>query len=89
MAPLNGIKHAAHTAIGDCSATLEIAKIIKKKAPSVWDSSLLTSNKEESLKIIKNEKLFVLMNFTMEKLSLSFKLLFVNIRFINGQKHLI
>ena len=58
MAPLNGIKHAAHTAIGDCGATLEIAKIIKKKAPSVWDSSLLTSNKEESLKIIKNEKLF-------------------------------
>ena len=58
MAPLNGIKHAAHIAIGDCSATLEIAKIIKKKAPSVWDSSLLTSNKEESLKIIKNEKVF-------------------------------
>ena len=58
MAPLNGIKHAAHTAIGDCSATLEIARIIKKKALSVWDSSLLTSNKEESLKIIKNEKLF-------------------------------
>ena len=58
MAPLNGIKHEAHRAIGDCSATLEIAKIIKKKAPSVWDSSLLTSNKEDSLKIIKNEKLF-------------------------------
>ena len=58
MAPLNGIKHAAHTAMGDCSATLEIAKMIKKKAPSVWDSSLLTLNKEESLKIIKNEKLF-------------------------------
>ena len=58
MAPLNGIKHAAHTAIGDCGATLAIARIIKKKAPSVWDSSLLTSNKEESLKIIKSEKLF-------------------------------
>ena len=58
MAPLNGIKHAAHTALGDCSATLEIARIIKKKAPSVWNSSLLTSNKEESLKVIKNEKLF-------------------------------
>ena len=58
MAPLNGIKHAAHTAIGDCGATLEIAKIIKKKAASVWDSSLLTSNKDESLKIIKSEKLF-------------------------------
>ena len=49
MAPLNGINHKAHTAIGDCGATLEIAKIIKKKAPSVWNSSLLTSNKEESL----------------------------------------
>ena len=58
MAPLNGIKHVAHTAIGDCGATLEIARIIKKKAPSVWNSSLMTSNKEESLKIIKNEKLF-------------------------------
>ena len=58
MAPLNGIKHVAHTAIGDCSATLEIARIIRKKSPSVWNSSLLTSNKEESLKIIKNEKLF-------------------------------
>ena len=58
MAPLNGIKHIAHTAIGDCGATLEIARIIKKKAPSVWNSSLMTSNKEESLKIIKNEKLF-------------------------------
>ena len=59
LAPLNGVDHAAHTAIGDCSATLEIARIIKKKTlPSVWKSSLLTSNKEESLKIIKNEKLF-------------------------------
>ena len=58
MAPLNGIKHIAHTAIGDCGATLEIARIIKKKAPSVWTSSLLTSTKEESLKIIKDEKLF-------------------------------
>ena len=58
MAPLNGIQHAAHTAIGDCAATLEIARIIKKKAPSVWNSSLLTLNKEDSLKIIKNEKVF-------------------------------
>ena len=58
MAPLNGIEHAAHTAIGDCSATLAIAKIIKKKAPSVWNASLMTTNKDESLKVIKDEKLF-------------------------------
>ena len=58
MAPLNGIKHIAHRAIGDCGATLEVARIIKKKAPSVWNSSLLTLGKDESLKIIKSEKLF-------------------------------
>ena len=34
MAHLNGINHAAHTAIGDCSATLEIARIIKKSPPA-------------------------------------------------------
>ena len=69
MAPLNGIKHAAHTAIGDCGATLDIARIIKKKAPSVWESSLLTSNKEESLKIIKNEKLFCTNEFYYGKVA--------------------
>ena len=47
MAPLNGIKHAAHTAIGDCSATLDIAKIIKRKPLVFGIVVLLTSNKEK------------------------------------------
>ena len=59
MAPLNGIEHGdAHSAIGDVIATLGIAKIIAKKAPSVWKASLCTTNKEETLKIIKNELYF-------------------------------
>ena len=59
MAPLNGIEHSdAHSAIGDVIATLGIAKIIAKKAPSVWKASLCTTNKEETLKIIKNELYF-------------------------------
>ena len=59
MAPLNGIEHSdAHSAIGDVIATLGIAKIIAKKAPSVWKSSLRTTNKDETLKIIKNELYF-------------------------------
>jgi exodeoxyribonuclease-1 len=59
MAPLNGIEHSdAHSAIGDVIATLGIAKIIAKKAPSVWKSSLCTTNKDETLKIIKNELYF-------------------------------
>ena len=45
------------------------ARIIKKKAPSVWESSLLTSNKEESLKIIKNEKLFCTNEFYYGKVA--------------------
>ena len=59
MAPLNGIEHSdAHSAIGDIIATLGIAKIIAKKAPSVWKASLCTTNKDETLKIIKNELYF-------------------------------
>jgi len=59
MAPLNGIEHSdAHSAIGDVIATLGIAKIIAKKAPSVWRASLCTTNKDETLKIIKNELYF-------------------------------
>ena len=59
MAPLNGIEHSdAHSAIGDVIATLGIAKIIAKKAPSVWKASHLTTNKDETLKIIKNELYF-------------------------------
>jgi len=59
MAPLNGIEHSdAHSAIGDVIATLGIAKIIAKKAPSVWKASLCTTNKDETLKIVKNELYF-------------------------------
>ncbi len=59
MAPLNGIEHGdAHNAIGDVVATLGIAKIISKKAPNVWKASHLTLDKNNTLEIIKNEKLF-------------------------------
>ena len=59
MAPLNGIDHDdAHSAISDVVATLGIAKIISKKAPSVWKASLLTLDKTESLKLIKKESYF-------------------------------
>jgi len=59
MAPLNGIEHSeAHSAIGDVIATLGIAKIISKKAPSVWKASYLTTNKDLTLEIIKKELYF-------------------------------
>ena len=59
LAPMNGIKHdKAHSAMGDVLATIGIAKILNKKAPNVWKASLLTTNKDKCLKIIKQEKLF-------------------------------
>jgi len=59
MAPLNGIEHSdAHSAIGDVIATLGIGKIIAKKAPSVWKASYLTTNKDETLNVIKKELYF-------------------------------
>ena len=59
LAPMNGIKHdKAHSAMGDVFATVEIAKILNKKAPNVWKASLMTTNKDKCLQIIKQEKLF-------------------------------
>ena len=58
MAPINGIKHDAHQALGDCIATLEIGKIILNKAPNVWKASLMTTDKIKALDLIKNELYF-------------------------------
>ena len=59
LAPMNGIKHDdAHSAMGDVLATIEIAKLLNKKAPNVWKASLMTTNKDKCLRIIKEEKLF-------------------------------
>ncbi len=59
LAPMNGIKHdKAHSAIQDALVTIEIAKILKKNAPNVWKSSLMTTNKDKCIQIIKEEQLF-------------------------------
>ena len=59
MAPLNGIDHGnAHSAIGDVTATLGIAKLIAKKAPNVWKASLMTLDKNQTLELIKKEVYF-------------------------------
>jgi len=59
LAPMNGIKHDdAHSAISDVLATIEIAKILSKKAPNVWKASLMTTNKDKTFQLIKDEQLF-------------------------------
>ena len=59
LAPINNIKHdKAHSAMGDVLATIEIAKLLNKKAPNVWKASLMTTNKDKTFQIIKDELLF-------------------------------
>ena len=59
LAPMNGIKHKdAHSAISDVLATVEIAKLLSKTAPNVWKASMLTTSKDKTLQIIKNELTF-------------------------------
>ena len=59
LAPMNNIKHDdAHSAMGDVLATVEIAKLLNKKAPNVWKASLMTTNKDKSFQLIKEEQLF-------------------------------
>jgi len=59
LAPMNDIKHdEAHSAMGDVLATIEIAKLLSKKASNVWKASLMTTNKDKSFELIKNEDLF-------------------------------
>ena len=60
IATLNGIKHeAAHSALSDTQAVLEMAKLIKERAPNLWIASLMTCSKTEVNQIVEKEKIFV------------------------------
>ena len=59
LAPMNGIQHEdAHSAIADVLATVDIAKLLSKSAPNVWKASLMTTSKDKTLQLIKNELTF-------------------------------
>jgi exodeoxyribonuclease-1 len=59
LTEINEIKHDnAHSALSDVMATVEIAKIIKNKAPSVWKASLMTTSKTDVNAIVEKEKIF-------------------------------
>jgi len=64
LTEMNGIVHDnAHSAVSDVMATIEIAKIIKDKAPSVWKASLMTTSKMEVNSIVEKEKIFCVNEF--------------------------
>ena len=70
LAPMNDIKHdQAHSAMGDVLATIEIAKLLSKKASNVWKASLMTTNKDKAFQLIKDEELFCTDFFLLRKIS--------------------
>ena len=77
LAPMNDIKHdQAHSAMGDVLASIGIAKLLCKKAPNVWKASLMTTNKDRTFQLIKDEQLFCTDFFYYGK-SIPFVLTFV------------
>jgi len=77
LAPINNIKHdQAHSAMGDVLASIEIAKLLSKKASNVWKASMMTTNKDKGFKLIKEEELFCTDFFYYGK-SIPFVLTFV------------
>ncbi len=54
-----GKKFKFHDALDDVKATIEIAKIIKKKTPQLWNSALRTMTKNDVIEFINQEE-FVL-----------------------------
>ena len=52
-----------HDALDDTRATISIAKLIKKKAPNLWESSLRTMNKIDVHDFIVDEKFVVSAEF--------------------------
>jgi len=59
IASMNGVEHTnQHDAMGDVLATLGMAKLIAKNAPSVWKASLMTMSKQDVGNIVQSEKLF-------------------------------
>lgn len=48
LAPTNGFNHAdAHEAIADVAATIYVAKLVKNRAPAVWDAMMARTRKQD------------------------------------------
>ena len=50
----------AHDALADANATLGIAKLIRQRAPALWDALMANARKSGPLKVIQNEPVLLL-----------------------------
>jgi exodeoxyribonuclease-1 len=50
----------AHDALADANATLGIARLIRQRAPALWNALIMNARKSGPLKLIQNEPVFLL-----------------------------
>lgn len=54
LAPLNGFAHdRAHDALGDVEATIHIARLLKTRAPDLWDTAARRAPKQETVRLLQ------------------------------------
>jgi exodeoxyribonuclease-1 len=64
MAAANNIAHEnAHDALADTSATLGIARLIKQRAPALWDLLMANARKNAPLRLLQSEPFMLLSEY--------------------------
>jgi exodeoxyribonuclease-1 len=54
LAPLNGFAHErAHDALGDVEATIHIARLLKTRAPDLWNTAARRAPKQETARLLQ------------------------------------
>ena len=71
LTELNKITHNAHDAMGDVEATMEITKILQKKANIIWDSALNNSTKIDVDNFLINNNIVCMDEYFFGKFSFS------------------
>ncbi|UVK43638.1 hypothetical protein BPNPMPFG_005451 [Mesorhizobium sp. AR07] len=60
LAPANGFEHSnAHDALADVHATIHIARLIKERAPAVWNSAMAYRSKASATQFVELNSVFM------------------------------
>ena len=64
LAPANGFDHAnAHDAMGDVEATIHLARLVRDRAPDVWNRMMKLSAKRSTADILEREEILCLTQY--------------------------
>ena len=64
LAPSNGFNHEnAHDAMGDVEATIHLARLVRDRAPEIWDRMMQLSRKRDAANILESEEILCLTRY--------------------------